>query len=284
MGEDPDARPAVAHRADDVGLEAKVHDPDPGTARTARNVRNVRTVRGILGDRRKRDLADEVLVLPARHVAGGGECHHAVHLARRGHDPAQASTGAQVPGERASVDAGNGRDRVVAQERRQLASPVEHRCGGIGDDQRTQPRPDRLIVVEQAPVVADQRVGHDHDLSGVRGVRAHLLVASLARVHDQIAAGRDGCPERDAGEDRTILEHQQRGTKIADARVNDRGGARRRGKDHEGRAGSVMEPVGRGTPCGRGARRNSPPIGDGTVDLPPSRPHRTGTPASRDRP
>ena len=51
----------------------------------------------------------------------------------------------------------------------------------------------------EAAVVADQRVGHDHDLAGVRGIGADLLVAGLARVDDEVAARRDGRPERDPG-------------------------------------------------------------------------------------
>ena len=100
---------------------------------------------------------------------------------------------------------------------------------------------------------------------GVRGVGADLLVAGLARVDDEVATARDRRPERDPGEDRPVLERQQRRTQIADARVDDRGGSRRRGHDHatatstgRARAGQQMThpPQGRG---GRGRARTSEP-------------------------
>ena len=48
---------------------------------------------------------------------------------------AQAAVRAQVPGERPRVDAGDGRDAVVAQERGELAGVVEDGGGGVGDDE-----------------------------------------------------------------------------------------------------------------------------------------------------
>ena len=138
----------------------------------------------------------------------------------------------QVSGQRPRVDAGDGRDAGVAQERRELAGIVEHGRGRIGDDQGSQPRVGRLVVVDESAVVADERVGHDHDLAGVRRVGADLLVAGLARIDDEIATTGQRSTERDAREDRPVLERQQRRTKIADARVDDRGGSRGRWDDH----------------------------------------------------
>ena len=141
-------------------------------------------------------------------------------LARRWRARARVSTPA-IAGIRAS--------------RRSAASclrAVEHGGRGVGDDQRPQPRADRLVVVGQPPVVADQRIGHDHDLAGVRGVRADLLVAGLARVDDEIAAGRDGGPEGHAREDGAVLERQQGRPEVPDPRIDDRARARRRWDDH----------------------------------------------------
>ena len=76
-----------------------------------------------------------------------------------------------------------------------------------------------------------------------------------------------------------------RGPKIADrSRVERPPGARRWWDDHEGRTGmSSGGKVGKDlAPRGAwGAAQGGPPIGGGTVDQPPSRPHGTGTPASR---
>ena len=189
---------------------------------------------------------------------------------------AEAAVRAQVAGERPRVDAGDRRDRVVAQERRELAGIVEHGRGGVRDDERAEPRPDRLVVVGEPAVVADERVGHDDDLAGVRGVGADLLVAGLARVDDEVAAGRDGRPERDAGEDRPVLERQQRRTEVADPRIDDGAGrgvpaarvARSRGPGYN-------EPTGLAGSVGGRVRRHRCLL---------RRPHGTGTPASQDRP
>ena len=239
--QDPDAGAPTAHRPDDVRLEPEVDDPDE---------RAVLIVATDVHDRRRRDLADEVLVLPAgnrsRPIDGVG----AVHEVGLRDDRAQAAVGPQVAGQGAGVDPGDGRDAVVAQERRELAGVVEHGRGRVGHDQRTQPRVGRLVVVDEATVVADEGVRHDHDLARVRGVGADLLVAGLARVDDEVATSGDRGPERDPGEYRPVLERQQRRTQIADARVDDRGGSRRRGHDHA-----------TATSTGPGARRatNDPP-------------------------
>ncbi len=183
-------------------------------------------------DGRGRDLADEVLVLPARDGAGGRAGGLRVGLAGRGDDAAQAAVRAQMPGERSRVHAGDRGDVVVAEERRELAGVVEHRGGGVRDDERAQPRPDRLVVVREAPVVADERIGHHDDLAGIRGVRADLLVAGLAGVDDEVAASGHGRPERHAREDGPVLERQQRGTEVPDPGIDDRTRARRRWDDH----------------------------------------------------
>ena len=130
-----------------------------------------------------------------------------------------------------------------------------------------EPRPDRLVVVGQPPVVADQRIGHDHDLAGVRGVGADLLVAGLARVDDEVAAGRDRGPERDAREDRAVLERQQRRTEVADPRIDD--GARR-GAGGTGRAITRLRIQRTHRPRGLGGR-------GACADIEPP------SPASRDR-
>ena len=222
--EDPDAGAAVAHRSDDVVLQTEVDDPDPRPGVPG----------GLeLGDGRRRHLADEVLVLPARDGPGRRlGCGH-VDIARGGHDPAQAAVGAQVAREGAGVDTGDGRDPRIAQERRELARAVQHRGRGVGHDECPQPRADRLVVIGQAAVVADQGVRHDHDLARVRGVGADLLVAGLARVDDEVAAGGDRGSEGDAREHRTVLEGQQGRSEVPDPWVDDRARARRRWDDHE---------------------------------------------------
>ena len=225
---------------------------------------------------RRRDLADEVLVLPALDGGRGRAGRVLVRVAGRGHDAAQAAVRAEVAGQRARVDAGDRRDRVVAQQRGQLAGVIEDGGRRVGHDQRPEPRADRLVVHGEPAVVADQRVGHDDDLAGVRGVGADLLVAGLARVDDEVAAGRRRGAEGDAREDRAVLERQQRRTQVADARVDDGAGtgsaAGRSPTAHQ--APDTTNPPAAGL-GGRGRTRS--------MDL-LRRPHGTDTPASQDRP
>ena len=226
VGQDPNPGAPATHGQDDVRLQSEIDDPDQRA--TVFHPPDIH-------DRRRRHLADEVLVLPARHRQRGGTGGVRVRLARRGHDAAQAAVRAQVAGERAGVHAGDGRDRRVAQERGQLAGVVENGRRGVGHDERTQPRPGRLVLVGKAAVVADERVGHDDDLAGIRGVGADLLVAGLARVDDQVATRGDRSPERHAGKERAILERQQRRSEIPDPGIDDgaRPGCRRHGsRDH----------------------------------------------------
>ena len=128
--------------------------------------------------------------------------------ARRPPPSGSVSPGAvTMPAERAVRRAGGGRGpacprrrspgcpssrRSVASWRGLLERPRRSRWRRRGP----QPRPLGLVVVADPAVVADQRVGHHHDLARVGGIRADLLVAGLARVHDEVAAGRDAAPRR----------------------------------------------------------------------------------------
>jgi len=85
----------------------------------------------------------------------------------RARSTAQAAVGAQVAGEGARVDARDRGDRRVAQECRELARVAEDRRRGVRDDEGPEPRPERLVVVDQATVVTDQRIRHHDDLAGV---------------------------------------------------------------------------------------------------------------------
>ena len=169
--QDPDAGAAPPHAADDVRLQAEVDDRDERPA--------------VLGpadvhDRRGRDLADEVLVLPARNGPRPLDRRIAVDEPGLGDDAAEAAVRPEVAGERPGVDAGDRRDAVAAEQRRELAHIVDDRGGRVGDDEAAEPRSDGLVVLDQPAVVADQRIGHDDDLAGVRGVGADLLVARSA--------------------------------------------------------------------------------------------------------
>ena len=166
---------------------------------------------------------------------------------------------------------------VVAQQRRELADVVEDGRGRVRDDEaRSHGRSDWSSSIEPA-VVADQRIGHDDDLAGIRRVGADLLVAGLRGVHDEVAAGRHRRPERDPGEDGAVLEGEQGRAESPDAGVDDR--ARAGGCGGIGRSSAITTPSHRNAtgPVGLGGRANR-------RSRPPFRPHRTGPPASQDRP
>ena len=92
---------------------------------------------------------------------------------------------------------------------------------------------------DEPAVVADERVGHDHDLAGIRGVGADLLVAGLAGVDDEVPAGGHRGTEGDAREDRPVLQRQQRRAQVPDPRIDD--GAERAAAGGRSRDG---DPVG----------------------------------------
>src|SRR5205814_1242722 len=110
----------------------------------------------------------------------------------------------------------------------------------IGDDEATQPRTKGLVVVDQPAIVADQRVRHHDDLPGVRRIGADLLVARLAGVDDEIAAGSNRRAEGDTGKDGAVLEGEECRPEVTDPWIDDgaRPGLRR--DDHAGTAGSGL--------------------------------------------
>ena len=301
-GQDPDARAAPPQAPHYVRLAPEVDDRNQGRGGLGGLVAHIDGSRG-------RDQAHEVLVLPAGHATGRGDRRHGVRVARRGEDPAQAPVRPQVARQRARVDAGDRRDARVAQERGQLARVLENRRGRVGHDERPEPRTLGLVVPAEPAVVADQRVGHHDNLAGVRRVGADLLVPGLARVDHEVAAGRDSRPERDPGEDSAVLERKEGRPARPDPRIDDQVGvgSRRHGTRSLGGTGRLARDPGRPVQAGRGRRSDpprpmtachrgpetkTPPITRrwarrtwfGVRTVPPFRPLRTGTPASRDRP
>ena len=167
-----------------------------------------------------RHLADEVLLLPRRDALGGRHGRGCVGVAGRGDvNPLRASFAepARQPTRVQSADRGH---VPAPQQLDQLARRLEHGGRGMRDDQAAQPRPPALVVPRDSAVVADQRIGHQHDLARVGRIGADLLVAAMARVHDEIAAAGHGRAERNAVEHRAVLERQERRPVRADAWVD----------------------------------------------------------------
>ena len=209
----PDPRPAPPQAAHDVLLETQVDDPDQRAAfgRVAHVVRGHR-----------RDLPDEVLVLPALDVPGALDRGRWVDLAGGTDAAANGAGRPEVAGQRARVDTGDRRDAVASQQRGQLPGLLHHGSRGVGHDEAAQPGPAGLVVVEEPAVIADQGIGHDHELARVRRVRADLLVAGLARVDHEVATAGNGRSKGDPGEHGSVLEGQEGWPVVADARIDDR--------------------------------------------------------------
>ena len=224
-------------------------------------------------------------VLPSRHGARSHDRGFPVHVAGSRHVRSLGPGLAQVAGQRARVDARDRWHAVGAEQVGDLPRPAHHGRGGVGDDERAQPRPLRLIVLHQAAVVPDQRVGHHHHLAGVRRVGADLLVAGLAGVRDEIAPGRDRCPERHAGEDHPVLQRDERGSVRANPWIHhgirgndegppvrgDHGSRAARGLPHARRARLPRDGVYRALSSTVSLGRSRRPGGR------PARPHRAGS-------
>ena len=209
VGQDAHACAARGEMTNDVLLEPQIDDGDERSAGRADFVR--------LDDRY---AADEILVLPARD--GGSIRGGHVSVGRAGcADPRALRTRLpQVPRQRPSVYAGDRRHPGVAQKCNQLLGRLQDGGRGVTDNEPGQPRPDRLVVALQPAVVADQRIGHDNDLAGVRRVGADLLVAGLRGVHHQVAATARGRAKTDAAYDRAIGQREQRRPVAPDPRVD----------------------------------------------------------------
>ncbi len=133
-----------------------------------------------------------------------------------------------MPRQRPGIHARDRRNARLSEHRGQLPGIVEHGGRGVGDDQTSQPGPLGLVVETDPAIVADERIGHDHELTRVRGIRGDLLVAGLARVHHEVALAGAARPKGDAGKDAAILEGQQSRPEIADTRIDYGARARQR--------------------------------------------------------
>ena len=132
-------------------------------------------------------------------------------------DPHRAAL-AQVPGERAGVDAGDADDALRRRARRRatrrLRQDEETRDGSRTTKPATQIRRGLRVLVVDAGV-ADLRGGHDDDLAVVARVGERLLVAGHAGVEDGLAEGLADGAVGLAAEGAAVLEHEQGGAVIA---------------------------------------------------------------------
>src|SRR5437879_1044183 len=96
VGQDPDPGAAPAEPVDDVRLQPEVDDADQGAALLGA---------ADIADRSRRDLADEVLILPARDGPRPSDRLVAVRGSGFRHGAPQRAVGAKMPRQRSRVDA-----------------------------------------------------------------------------------------------------------------------------------------------------------------------------------
>src|SRR2546428_2464318 len=129
-----------------------------------------------------------------------------------GDDPVLRALIAQVPRERARIDALQPDEGVRSQifVEAHAAAPRRGADGGFLHDQPVRPRPVRLHVLLVDAVVADHRIGHGHDLPVIRRIGEDLLVAGQGRVEDDLTVGLAEGSEGAAAEDAAVAQHEQR--------------------------------------------------------------------------
>src|SRR5262249_49293017 len=131
------------------------------------------------------------------HEAGGIALHP-------GDDAVLGAVIAQVARERPRVDALDAHDVVLPHVRLQRypPAPVRGIRAGFLDDEAVDPRTPRLHVLWIDAVVADQRVGHAHELAAIGRIGEDLLIARHGSVEDDFAMsfarGPAGAPREDA--------------------------------------------------------------------------------------
>ena len=269
---DPDAAPA--QRVDDVRLEPVVDDRDERLVRARRPPRGPPTARP---GRRSPGPPSAARRGPASTAAAWSVTPGSVITPRR--QPFARRWRARA---RVSTPAIAGMP-CAAQQRRELARVVEDRGRRVGHDEARGATGARDWSSSRQPaVVADQRVGHHDDLARVRGIGGDLLVAGLRGVDDEVAArGRRGRRTRCPG--KTVPSSSARsagpasptrGSTIASARGSG-------GCGTVGGAITGSRRAAAGVAAGRGA--TAPRAGMRTSIWPPTRPLRTGRPASQDR-
>ena len=270
-----DRVPLLPHRRDDVGLAG------------AHLRREVGAGHALGGD----DLGQQ-LVRIGEHAADA--------------DPHRAAV-AQVPGQRAGVDAADADDALLDQLVVQAAGrpPVGRAAGRVADDEAGDPHPAALVVLAVHAGVADVRGGHHDDLAVVAGVGQRLLVAGHPGGEDRLA---DRRPDRAVGlapERPSVLQDQDRVGHRCRLSVEHRRDAPQERRDHP--AGQLPAGVGavaaaagqrrrvdggpgrgvqqqRGWPArpGRagGRARSSRPIAAGRTDIRSATPRQSSSPVS----
>lgn len=202
-----------------VGAEAGGHHRDPGDRlkvseqaaldSVIHRHHPARAARKYVGLRRG-DHTGQVGVVGSQRARGGG-----THLGlrcgaeRAGH----RAVVTQVPGQPAGIHPGDPRDAVPLQPilQARLGPPAAVAPGQIAHHHTGAPRSWRFVIGTGRAIVTDVWIGERHDLSGVAGVRQHLLITRKHGVEHHLT-GADSAfgpgTDRLALKERSVAQHQ----------------------------------------------------------------------------
>ena len=155
------------------------------------------------------DLARQVAADQAGAGLRLGDEAGVVEVGRRD-DPLHRPPLAREADQGAGVDPLDAQHVVLGQVgvERAAGAVVADQAAQLADDEPADPGASALGVLGVDPVVADQRVGHRHDLAVIGGVGEDLLIAGHARVEDDLAVGLTPGAERPPREDRAVLQRE----------------------------------------------------------------------------
>ena len=118
-----------------------------------------------------------------------------------------------MPHQRARVDSCNHRDAGRRQKvlRRLIRAPVARKRRELAHHQTFDEWPSRFIVGLIGAVVADLRVGENHDLSGIRRIGEDFLVAGDGGIENDFTCPLDGRTITPALEDGAVFQGEDCG-------------------------------------------------------------------------
>ena len=117
---------------------------------------------------------------------------------------------ADTPHERTCIDVADRWDPVAYEIRvqRLAGAPGGWKIDMLAHDESRQKDPTRLLVLGIHSDVPDLCIGHGHDLAGVGGIRADLLIARHAGVEHDFSRAHRLRAEGLAEENRTVGERE----------------------------------------------------------------------------
>ena len=89
-----------------------------------------------------------------------------------------------------------------------FGAPVGMDTGSLAYNEPGHARHRGLAVLGIDAVVADERIRHRHDLTGVRGIREDLLIPRHRRVEDDLAEGGTGSTQNNTVEAAAVFQYE----------------------------------------------------------------------------